>query len=161
MEACQSGRMGLTANELSPFKGTGGSNPLASAGPFRGTQLKTSARSSTDRASDYGSEGWEFESLRARSAQRLFSASGGLAVGTLTTVLTTVGSAATGVRFRYCARPGGAARSTAQRGERVLHFRTVTFVAGSPPLFVHVEVVEEREPTSDSGFPVRDVDGPG
>ena len=25
------------------------------------------ARSSTDRASDYGSEGWEFESLRARS----------------------------------------------------------------------------------------------
>src|SRR6516164_10918023 len=31
MEACQSGRMGLTANELSPFKGTGGSNPLASA----------------------------------------------------------------------------------------------------------------------------------
>jgi hypothetical protein len=31
MEACQSGRMGLTANELSPLKGTGGSNPLASA----------------------------------------------------------------------------------------------------------------------------------
>ena len=31
MEACQSGRMGLTANELSPIKGTGGSNPLASA----------------------------------------------------------------------------------------------------------------------------------
>lgn len=30
-EACQSGRMGLTANELSPSKGTGGSNPLASA----------------------------------------------------------------------------------------------------------------------------------
>src|ERR1700757_1597642 len=30
-------------------------------------QLKTGARSSTDRASDYGSEGWEFESLRARS----------------------------------------------------------------------------------------------
>ena len=30
-EACQSGRMGLTANELSPLKGTGGSNPLASA----------------------------------------------------------------------------------------------------------------------------------
>ena len=29
-------------------------------------QLKTSARSSTDRASDYGSEGWGFESLRAR-----------------------------------------------------------------------------------------------
>ena len=61
-EACQSGRMGLTANELSPSKATGGSNPLASA-----TQLKTSARSSTDRASDYGSEGWGFESLRARS----------------------------------------------------------------------------------------------
>ena len=31
-----------------------------------GRQLKTSARSSTDRASDYGSEGWGFESLRAR-----------------------------------------------------------------------------------------------
>ena len=30
-EACQSGRMGLTANELSPSKATGGSNPLASA----------------------------------------------------------------------------------------------------------------------------------
>ena len=29
-------------------------------------QLKTRARSSTDRASDYGSEGWGFESLRAR-----------------------------------------------------------------------------------------------
>src|SRR4051812_34603110 len=27
----------------------------------------TSARSSTDRASDYGSEGWGFESLRARN----------------------------------------------------------------------------------------------
>src|SRR6185312_2628521 len=27
---------------------------------------RTSARSSMDRASDYGSEGWEFESLRAR-----------------------------------------------------------------------------------------------
>jgi hypothetical protein len=27
---------------------------------------RTGARSSTDRASDYGSEGWEFESLRAR-----------------------------------------------------------------------------------------------
>jgi hypothetical protein len=34
-EACQSGRMGLTANELSALKRTGGSNPLASA-----TQLK-------------------------------------------------------------------------------------------------------------------------
>src|SRR6185312_8856767 len=53
--------MGLTANELSVLKRTGGSNPLASA-----TQLNTSARSSTDRASDYGSEGWGFESLRAR-----------------------------------------------------------------------------------------------
>ena len=30
-EACQSGRMGLTANELSVLKRTGGSNPLASA----------------------------------------------------------------------------------------------------------------------------------
>ena len=30
-EACQSGRMGLTANELSALKRTGGSNPLASA----------------------------------------------------------------------------------------------------------------------------------
>src|ERR1700722_6391903 len=28
------------------------------------------ARSSTDRASDYGSEGWGFESLRARACQR-------------------------------------------------------------------------------------------
>ncbi len=42
-----------------------------------------------------------------------------------------------------------------------MHFRSVTFVAGGPPLFVHVEVVEESEPTSDPGFPVRDVDGPG
>src|SRR5215831_3075764 len=32
----------------------------------------TGARSSTDRASDYGSEGWGFESLRARPGQRLF-----------------------------------------------------------------------------------------
>src|ERR1700730_17455635 len=32
--------------------------------------LGTSARSSTDRASDYGSEGWGFESLRARPGQR-------------------------------------------------------------------------------------------
>ena len=30
-------------------------------------QLKTCARSSTDRAFDYGSKGWGFESLRARS----------------------------------------------------------------------------------------------
>src|ERR1700760_5107805 len=29
----------------------------------------TSARSSTDRASDYGSEGWGFESLRARQVR--------------------------------------------------------------------------------------------
>src|SRR3984885_3349893 len=72
--------MGLTANELSPLPGTGGSNPLASAtrgdrkrgeagrgGSPHGTrQLNTGARSSTDRASDYGSEGWGFESLRAR-----------------------------------------------------------------------------------------------
>jgi hypothetical protein len=29
---------------------------------------RTGARSSTDRASDYGSEGWEFESLRARTS---------------------------------------------------------------------------------------------
>ena len=29
---------------------------------------RTRARSSTDRASDYGSEGWGFESLRARHA---------------------------------------------------------------------------------------------
>src|SRR3954462_1877839 len=68
-EACQSGRMGLTANELSALKRTGGSNPLASAGAdSSATQLNTTcARSSTDRASDYGSEGWGFESLRARS----------------------------------------------------------------------------------------------
>src|SRR6185312_2879175 len=38
--------------------------------------LMTCARSSTDRASDYGSEGWEFESLRARAAQRCFPPSG-------------------------------------------------------------------------------------
>jgi hypothetical protein len=30
----------------------------------------TSTRSSTDRASDYGSEGWEFESLRVRQFDR-------------------------------------------------------------------------------------------
>ena len=36
----------------------------------------TSARSSTDRASDYGSEGWGFESLRARPGQRPLTASG-------------------------------------------------------------------------------------
>jgi hypothetical protein len=60
--------MGLTANELSPSKATGGSNPLASAvADSSATQLNTCARSSTDRASDYGSEGWGFESLRARS----------------------------------------------------------------------------------------------
>src|ERR1700760_3501825 len=33
---------------------------------------RTSARSSTDRASDYGSEGWGFESLRARPGQGPF-----------------------------------------------------------------------------------------
>ncbi len=33
---------------------------------------RTSARSSTDRASDYGSEGWEFESLRARHTKTAF-----------------------------------------------------------------------------------------
>src|ERR1700761_4040406 len=60
--------MGLTANELSPSKATGGSNPLASAvADLSAAQLNTGARSSTDRASDYGSEGWGFESLRARS----------------------------------------------------------------------------------------------
>src|SRR5271167_1519174 len=72
--------MGLTANELSPLQGTGGSNPLASAtrgdrkrgeagrsgSPHSTRQLNIGARSSTDRASDYGSEGWGFESLRAR-----------------------------------------------------------------------------------------------
>jgi hypothetical protein len=36
------------------------------AGVFAGQRAATSARSSTDRASDYGSEGWGFESLRAR-----------------------------------------------------------------------------------------------
>src|SRR5215213_7780841 len=36
-EACQSGRMGLTANELSPSKATGGSNPLASAAAHAAT----------------------------------------------------------------------------------------------------------------------------
>src|SRR3984957_501394 len=33
-------------------------------------QLKTCARSSTDRAFDYGSKGWGFESLRARSLRQ-------------------------------------------------------------------------------------------
>ena len=69
-EACQSGRMGLTANELSPSKATGGSNPLASAAAAPRTTEYACARSSTDRASDYGSEGWGFESLRARSVGR-------------------------------------------------------------------------------------------
>src|SRR6185369_2232250 len=36
--------------------------------------LMTCARSSTDRASDYGSEGWEFESLRARHQKHLLPA---------------------------------------------------------------------------------------
>ena len=51
--------------EPHPF---GGSPPRSVAytlgSPLRGT---TSARSSMDRASDYGSEGWGFDSLRARS----------------------------------------------------------------------------------------------
>jgi hypothetical protein len=37
-----------------------------------GTLRVCCARSSTDRASDYGSEGWGFESLRARPGQRPF-----------------------------------------------------------------------------------------
>ena len=61
-EACQSGRMGLTANELSSYRGP----EVQILSPPPATQLNTCARSSTDRASDYGSEGWEFESLRAR-----------------------------------------------------------------------------------------------
>ena len=36
------------------------------AGKVSAWPSRASARSSTDRASDYGSEGWEFESLRAR-----------------------------------------------------------------------------------------------
>ncbi|MEY3326446.1 MAG: hypothetical protein RL044_399 [Actinomycetota bacterium] len=32
----------------------------------------SSARGSTDRASDYGSEGWGFESLRARETREEF-----------------------------------------------------------------------------------------
>ena len=51
--------------------------------------LMTCARSSTDRASDYGSEGWGFESLRARH-QKPFPAFRGASVGSLTTLLTTV-----------------------------------------------------------------------
>src|SRR5262249_38127893 len=35
--------------------------------------FSTGARSSTDRASDYGSEGWGFESLRARSTRSLLT----------------------------------------------------------------------------------------
>jgi hypothetical protein len=39
------------------------------SGYTRSGRVRLGARSSTDRASDYGSEGWEFESLRARSYQ--------------------------------------------------------------------------------------------
>src|SRR6185503_1032805 len=38
--------------------------PMLTRRPYN---LMTCARSSTDRASDYGSEGWGFESLRARN----------------------------------------------------------------------------------------------
>ena len=44
----------------------------------------------TPSARVYGSEGWEFESLRARPAQRRFPAFGGASVGYLTTLLATV-----------------------------------------------------------------------
>ena len=49
--------------------------------------LGTRARSSTDRASDYGSEGWGFESLRARPAHRPFRLSAAALL--LTDLLTT------------------------------------------------------------------------
>src|SRR5205085_5191292 len=44
--------------------------PAVSESP--GRKAKSSARSSMDRASDYGSEGWGFESLRARVAAAEF-----------------------------------------------------------------------------------------
>src|SRR6266699_4143502 len=46
-----------------------GSDDAAPALPYT-IQGSPCARSSTDRASDYGSEGWGFESLRARSSSR-------------------------------------------------------------------------------------------
>ena len=68
------------------------------------------ARSSTDRASDYGSEGWGFESLRARPAHR---PSARLAKGFSVPVGATLG--ATGARQPNSARltdhqPGRASR---------------------------------------------------
>ena len=41
--------------------------PLDGGRRFKSCHLRHRARSSTDRASDYGSEGWGFESLRAHS----------------------------------------------------------------------------------------------
>lgn len=43
---------------------------------FEARRFGPSARSLTDRASDYGSEGWGFESLRARQPRRVTHASG-------------------------------------------------------------------------------------
>src|SRR5579859_44594 len=60
-------------------------------------QLKTCARSSTDRASDYGSEGWGFESLRARPGQSPFPSPEGARL--LTRLLTARPLAGS----RYCA----------------------------------------------------------
>ena len=46
--------------------------------PLSARAAATSTRSSTDRASDYGSEGWEFESLRVRQQNPLVTAASGL-----------------------------------------------------------------------------------
>src|SRR4051794_14609822 len=50
--------------------GTGGGGPVRSRASSGLWARATGARSSTDRASDYGSEGWGFESLRARSLRQ-------------------------------------------------------------------------------------------
>jgi hypothetical protein len=62
----------------------------------------TRARSSTDRASDYGSEGWGFESLRARPGQRPLPVAEGAFV--LTRMLT---AALAGGRYRAGEDVGG------------------------------------------------------
>jgi len=67
-ERCESGRIGLTANELTWETGSEGSNPSLSASqPGNGRLPKTLALvAQRIRASDYGSEGCGFESRRAR-----------------------------------------------------------------------------------------------
>src|SRR5882672_6616739 len=46
--------------------------------PVNSPTNRTCARSSTDRASDYGSEGWGFESLRARTPETATTSALGL-----------------------------------------------------------------------------------